>query len=88
MHLRRQRSSDPAQSLLLSVIVLLHCKAEFEKLLQQERQAGFSLLAFANKHVRRNHLPPPVARALMRGRICPARSKAMCGLRCTSTPYD
>ncbi len=38
-------------------------KAEFEKLLQQERLAGSSLLVFANKQVRRNHLPPPVARA-------------------------
>jgi ADP-ribosylation factor-like protein 2 len=49
------------------------CKAEFEKLLQQERLAGSSLLVFANKQVRPNHLPPPVARALMRRRICPAR---------------
>ena len=28
------------------------CKAEFEKLLQQERLAGSSLLVFANKQVR------------------------------------
>ena len=64
------------------------CKAEFEKLLQQERLAGSSLLVFANKQVCCNHLPPPIARALMRGRICPARSAARrCGLRCASTPY-
>ena len=28
------------------------CKAEFEKLLQQERLAGSSLLVFANKQVK------------------------------------
>lgn len=28
------------------------CRAEFEKLLQQERLAGSSLLVFANKQVR------------------------------------
>jgi hypothetical protein len=39
------------------------CKAEFEKLLQQERLAGSSLLVFANKQVRRQHVLPRVALA-------------------------
>ncbi len=43
------------------------CKAEFEKLLQQERLAGSSLLVLANKQVRRAHSTTRAAEESVRG---------------------
>ena len=53
------------------------CKAEFEKLLQQERLAGSSLLVFANKQVRAHAAGVGVfvsaAADAIGHRICPGR---------------